>query len=727
MTDRDGNFALSLPDGIYTIAVSFVGYATQTKKVQIEKDHSTAIDFILTKQSRQLDEVVITSEKREERLQQTPVAISSLSGKKLNDYRAWNIADLTAIAPSLFVSEHGNSSGSNFFNIRGTMGFTNEQSVATYVDGVYQFDFYSTPINFNNIDRIEILRGPQGTLYGRNAFSGVVNIITKKPTNTTSGFATLDFGNYDQQRYSIGFNTPIVKDILFFNIAAQFNKRGSIYSNPTLNTDNFDGRKDFNIDGNLKYLISDKWQVILNAKTENDNDKGAYPWSSSYDDVLNNGYRAFGNWDNTERRSNTNVSATVNYFGTHFNFTSVSSGIDFHVWFPGRFDFDFTADKLISGSNATKSRQLTQEFRFSSPANDGNLKWTAGSYLFAEKTKTNFITYYEEGYVIIDPKAPYSTTTNGVRKNGGVAFFGQASYSVTPKLDFTAGARYEVEKKDRSESNNLIEDNVITLITATETDSKTFNAFTPKLSLSYKITDNSLVYVSYAKGFRVGGFNIGAAGANNITYDPEKSDNYESAIKNNFFQNKLKLNLTAFYLQQKDQQVGTSTDGVNYLMLNVGNMNNFGLEAEVSAIPFKNFVLDWNASYSNAKYAKLDLYDYASSSTINYKGNRPINNPEFSSMLAGQYNYPITKSKQNLAVFGRIEYRYVGKYYLDFLNTQYQMGYGLINTRFGITAKNYEIALWARNLKDARYVSWGYGSYLLGSPRMWGVTLTGKF
>ncbi len=729
VANKEGNFTFDhIMPGSYQLSISSTGFAVQVKTVQVTQGN-TVINIILAEQGKQLDEVVVSSDKIETRLQQTPAAVSSLSGQKLNEYRAWTIADLTALAPSVFVLEHGNSAGSNFFNIRGTMGFTNEQSVATYVDGVYQFDYYSAPINFNNIERIEILRGPQGTLYGRNAFSGVVNILTKKPTNTTSGYASVDLGNYRQQRYTVSFNTPLVKDKLFLNIAAQYNGRGSLYSNPTLHTDHFDNHKAFNINGNLKYIVSNRWQLTVNTKTETNQDKGAYPWASSDSAARNHPYQAFGTWDNTERRSNTNVSVAVSYFGPHFNFTSITAGIDYHVWFPGRFDYDFTALRLISGSNATRSRQLTQEFRLSSPANAGRWKWTAGSFLFLDKTKTDFITYYEEDYKLLDSTAqvPFSTITNGVRNNSGVAFFGQATYSLTPRLYITAGTRYDVERKKRTESNDYEKDGVITPLTPIETDTKTFHAFTPKLTLSYKLTNNSLVYASYAKGFRVGGFNVGAVSISNRVYAPERSDNYEAAIKNNFFRDRLKLNLTAFYLQQRDQQVGTSIDGTNYLMLNVGDMNNLGIETEVAAIPIKNLSLEWNAAWSDARYSKLDLYDAASTATQNYRNNHPINNPQFSSMVAAQYNYLFAKNNQQLSAFARFEYRYIGRYYLNFTNTESQEGYGLMNPRAGITAKNFEVAVWGRNINDARYISWGYGSYLLSSPRMWGVTLTGRF
>jgi len=122
-TDKDGNFTLSLPNGSYTLAVSIVGYAIQTKTVQIENDKTSNINFNLSEQSKQLDEVVVTADKIETNLQKTPMAVTSLNAKQLQDYRVWTIADLTALAPSTFTVEHGNSTGSNFLNIRGAMGF----------------------------------------------------------------------------------------------------------------------------------------------------------------------------------------------------------------------------------------------------------------------------------------------------------------------------------------------------------------------------------------------------------------------------------------------------------------------------------------------------------------------------------------------------------------------------------------------------------------------------
>ncbi|WP_080056385.1 TonB-dependent receptor [Spirosoma aerolatum] len=722
--DKDGNFSLDLTRGRYQLQVSAIGYATKIQRVTAADQPQTVV-VTLADNTNALSEVVVTADKIEERLQNTPLAVTSLNAKQLEEYRVWTISDLTALAPSTFIVEHGNSTGSNFLNIRGAMGFANDQSVATYVDGVYQFDYFSAPFNFSNIERIEILRGPQGTLYGRNAYSGVLNVITKRPTNKTSAFAEIDLGNYGQQRYSVGFNAPIVHDKLFVNAGFQSNNRGSVYSNPTLDTKNFDHHNAYSGNVNLKYLVSDKWTIDLNSRYENDNDKGAYPWAATDSAARANPYTVFGNWDNTERRTNVNTSLGVRYFGRSFNFTSITAFVDYHIWLPGRFDFDFGPAQLISFTTWTRQNELTQELRFSSPANAGRWKWTVGSYLFGEKIKNGSTTYFDKDYAALDPNAPYASIGNGKRNGYGIAFFGQAAYSITPAFDVTVGARYDIERRELTQNASFEKDNVVSLLSPDSTSKKTFNAFTPRVILSYKLTDNSMLYGSYAKGFRVGGFNFGNAA--NPTYNPEKSDNYEVGIKNTLANNRLKLNLTAFYFQQKEQQVSTSRDGINYATLNVGDMDNYGLELEVSTLPVKNLQIDWTASTSHSEYKKLLLFDAETNAVKDYKGNKAINNPALQSMLAVQYGVPLSQSAQKLKAFVRGEFIYIGEYQLDFVNAYQQSAYGMVNARAGVTSNRFDVALWVRNLGDVRYMAYGYGSYMMGLPRMMGVTVTGKF
>ena len=732
LTDNEGHYSIkNLQAGGYTLSVSAIGYAAQIKTITIQKGQTLIGNFKLTESDLQLDEVAVSAEKKQQDVQKVPTAITVLDAKQIREYRLWDITNLTAIVPGLFVVEHGNSASSNFFNIRGVMGFSNEQAVATYVDGVYQFDYFSAPIQFNDIQSIEVLRGPQGTLYGRNAFGGVVNITTKQPGNTPYGYTEVTFGNYGQQRYTASLAGPVVKDKLFASGSFTYNHRGAIYNNEYTKS-GYDRREDYSGNFNLRYLPSANWALGLNIKTENDNDRGSFPWVSSYADVYSNPYQVNTNNTNVERRKNFNTSLTANYYGKGFNFTSVSSYINWHAYYEGAgVDYDFSPLNALSTAPNNHQHVLTQELRFSSPsADESRFKWVAGAYGFTQNLYTYSPVFFGPDYLQLDPNsgAPFTTTSISHGNNKGYAFFGQATYSLTPKLDLTAGIRYDNEHRQLGQYSEYQKDpEPASQLTPDQDYRANFHAVTPKLVLSFKAKNNMLLYGSYARGFRAGGLNTNAVNPAQVPYQPEHSDNYEIGWKNTLLNNKLKLNLTAFYLEQHNQQISTAMDGVNALILNVGEMHNKGAELEVTALPVKGLQLDWNASYMHARYSSLLLYSSEAKAVVNYKGDQPINTPPVSSMLAAQYTHDLAGRKQ-LAAFVRGEYRYIDKYYFDFVNGLSQPAYHLFNAKAGITTKHFELDFWARNVTGKKYIAYGsFGTFLLGSPRTYGTTLIAKF
>ena len=731
-SSMEGRFTLILSEGDYQLSISAVGFATQFKTVKISTKATIHLAVQLRDANQQLNEVVVNAEKKEQDVQKVPAAITVLDAKQIRDYRLWDITNLTAISPSLFTVEHGNSTSSNFFNIRGVMGFSNEQAVATYVDGVYQFDYFSAPPLFNDIQSIEILRGPQGTLYGRNAFGGVININTKQPGNTPGGYVEATVGNYGQQRYTASLSSPIVTDKLFASGSFTYNHRGSIYYNEFTKS-GFDRREDYSGNFNLRYLPSANWSLALNAKMENDNDRGSFPWVGSYDEVLSNPFQVNTNNTNVERRNNFNTSLAANYYGNNFNFTSVSSYIDWHAWYEGRgVDYDFSPLDALSTAPDQRQHIFAQEVRFTSPtASQTRLKWVAGAYGFTQNTNMNAPTFYGPDYIQFDPTsaAPFTMSSMSRGNNKGYAFFGQATYAITGTLDFTAGMRYDHETRKLGQYTNYQKDpDPVTQLTPNQDYKANFNAITPKFVLSYKLQDNMLLYGSYARGFRAGGLNTNAVDPAQVPYEPEHSDNYEIGWKNMLWNNKLKLNLTAFYLEQHNQQISTAMDGINALILNVGEMHNKGVELEITALPVKGLQIDWNASYSHARYSSLLLYSAEAKAVVDFKGNRPINTPPLSSMLSAQYTYDFSGNKNKLSAFVRGEYRALGEYYFDFINGSSQPAYSLFNAKAGISNKRLELNFWARNVGDKKYVAYGsFGSFLLGSPRTYGTTLIARF
>src|SRR4029079_5774078 len=214
VSDTSGNFKMrSIPEGNYTIVVSAIGYATINKNVQITKEAETSLSLQLMDASKQLDEVIVTAEKKEENVQAIPSSISALNAKSINDYRLWNSKDITAIVPNLYSANPGD--GRNVTSIRGITSSSYDPAVTTYIDGVNQFTLDTYIPQLFDVERIEVLRGPQGTLYGRKAMGGVINIITRQPTNKPNGFLEVSAGNYGLQRYTGAIRTPLVKDKLF--------------------------------------------------------------------------------------------------------------------------------------------------------------------------------------------------------------------------------------------------------------------------------------------------------------------------------------------------------------------------------------------------------------------------------------------------------------------------------------------------------------------------------
>jgi iron complex outermembrane receptor protein len=217
LSNEEGNYTIhDMAAGRVMISFSAIGYATLSKDVSLTSS-SNNMDVQLKDATAQLDDVVVTAEKKEESVQKIPLSITVLSSKDVNDYRLWNSRELTAIVPNMYSNNSGDER--NVTSVRGITTTSYDPAVATYIDGVNQFSLDTYINTLFDVERIEVLRGPQGTLYGRNAMGGVINIITKQPSNITNGFAEVNIGNHNQQRYTLAFRTPLIKDKLFLGVA----------------------------------------------------------------------------------------------------------------------------------------------------------------------------------------------------------------------------------------------------------------------------------------------------------------------------------------------------------------------------------------------------------------------------------------------------------------------------------------------------------------------------
>lgn len=741
--DRAGNYQLSLPKGRYQVAVNAVGYATRVLPVTITGKAET-LNVTLPENTQTLGEVVVTANKREEDIVKVATSITSLSAKKIEDTRTWGLSGLTALVPNYNYQELG-VPFQQVQSIRGIQVFSENPAVATYIDDVNNLDILANGFALTDVERIEVLRGPQSTLFGRNAMGGVVNIITRKPTNQTSGFAELGFGNLALQRHSASFKTPLVKDKLFLGINGLYQTRDGYWKNDTTGTGAKDGRANGKTVGgekslygnlSLRWLPSTRFNATLNVKGQRDwSDNTGFFVSQRSETV------AFANPDNINlarigkhERDIVNSALTLKYFADKVTVTSISAyqtiSLSFQdIDFPG---FYHSFYQRAIGEKLPPQQVYSQEIRINSVNADGRVQYTAGLYGFAQvgyEPSTNLA--YESSptsYVIFRNRA----------NNRSIAAFGEVSYALTPQLKATAGLRVDDEHRE-SKFNGFGDATFINgVFKQTKPDttvSGNYSALSPKIALSYALNPHSSVYVTYTRGFRAGGVNAQQVptGVRQM-FDPEYSNNYEIGYKTRSANGKLSVAGSAFLIAWQNLQFYNLVAPFTYARENVGNAQSSGIELEASAIPVRGLQLDASFGLNPTEYKSFVLkrVDFATGkeSTTTVSGNKLSNAPSHTLFFAAQYTKPVGRS---VTAVLRGEVRNIGQYYTDIENTLSQPTYTLLNARAGLTLPRYSLFVWGQNMTNTHYLAFGNPDTSFGrsvrtaAPATYGVTLTGKF
>jgi iron complex outermembrane receptor protein len=700
-----------------------------------------------------LEDVIVTANKREESIINVNTSITSLSSKKIEDTRTWGLSGLSALVPNYNYQELG-VSFQQIQAIRGIQVFSENPAVSTYIDDVNNIDILANGFAFTDIERIEVLRGPQGTLYGRNAMGGVVNIITKKPTNKTSAFGELSFGNLGLQRYSTGYKTPIIKDKLFFGMNGLYQTQEGFLKNDITGTSATDTKLngktvggEQNLYGNvfLKWLPTSRFNLTLNIKGQKDkSDNSGFMVSQSSDTY------AFQNPDKINlariakhERAILNSSFVAKYFASNFTLTSISAlqTISFgfqDLDFPGIYHSYYNG-KI--GELLPPQKVWSEEFRINSNA-EGKLQYTAGVYWFSQK---GYEPTTNTAYELSEMDATMFGLSNGTflinrnrSNNTGIAGFGELSYMLTPKLKATFGLRYDHEEREaifNGFGDAILLNGVVTDIKPNITANGTYSALSPKLSLSYAVNDLSNIYASFTRGFRAGGINASSLPAGvRQTFDPEFSNNYELGYKAFLLDKKISVGASAFLIQWKDLQFYNLVAPFTYARENVGDAQSAGFELEITAIPAKGLQLDGSFGYNPTEYKGFNLkrvnYGTGVETTTAIGGNQLSNAPNHTLFLGAQYEYPVSNT---LKLVVRGELRNLGAQYTDIQNKIEQPSYTLLNSRVGLTSGSYSLFIWGQNLNNERYLAYGnpdssFGRQArIGAPRTYGVTLSAKF
>src|SRR5450432_3381801 len=732
ISDEAGIFSIPpLTNGNYSLEVSAIGFARIEKKIQIPQSEDTLV-VSLPFSTTQLDAVVVTAEKKESDNQNVPISITSLSSSEVEAYRLWANKDLKGIVSNMYAADPGD--GRNVISIRGITSTSYDPAVVTYIDGVPQFTLDTYIPQLFDVDHIDVLKGPQGTLYGRNALGGVINIFTKKPDDQARASFEISAGNYGLERYSFVFSVPLVKEKLFLGAGILYEASQGYFINDYNNL-NFDAQNQVVNNIYLKYLLNTKWSFTFNMKNLWNNNQGAFPLNPSSESAKASPWHLDQNALGEMVDNSLNTSLLIHNTGTKMDFTSLTAYQSNYRYYKNPVDGDFTSLDIISiinnyGRDWNNVNVWTEELRLSSATvSVSPMKWAVGSYLFLQKAPNKQGVHFGADAALAgSPDSNYTIINTTKIKNKGLAFYGQLEYALSKKFAVAGGLRYDYQESNAEVSGLYLPDgSTVGFPTQADTSGKTnYHALTPMLSVSFHASDNAHIYASYRQGYRTGGLTQLSSDPSQpplYPYQPEYSNNYEVGFKSNYFKNRFHANLAFFYNTVTDVQVPTLIlpDAITVIK-NAGELVSKGFEVELEGLIVKGLEMTYHFGYTHATYSDGTLS--SNGGQVSLDGKRQLFTPDMTSMLALEYSGALPKL---LGVNGFIrgEWYYFGRQYFDLANTQFQNSYQMLNISVGISYSFFSISTWMRNITNTRYVAYAYdfGAARLGDPYNYGVTM----
>jgi outer membrane receptor protein involved in Fe transport len=670
--------------------------------------------------SVQLSEVVVTAEKRSQHIKDLPTSVTSISLNRIESEKAKSLRNISAIVPNFYMPEYGSKLTSPVY-IRGVGSRINSPSVGLYVDRVPYFEKSAFAFDFADVERIEVLRGPQGTLYGRNTMGGIINIVTRAPRNYRELRLSSDFGNYGYMKYNFSYNEPLTSKLAVL-LNAGYTERDGYFTN---NFHNESVGSDFTKNASLKVRYNPIKPLVLTYRLsgEKSYEKG-YPYgvldSTNTVKEINYNYKSRYNRDILDN------SLTASLYFDKFVITSVS-GMQY-LKDNQAIDQDFMPKDYYQVQQGVKQNQYTQEIVVTT-SELKNIDATLGVFGFIQDANRDIDLLY--GSDIAQLKAPGLISGSGYVKynneeNSGIATFGQATIKkIAGLFDLTLGLRYDYELNSlnytyyttKGETQTLKKDTLF---------KDSFSELLPKLALRFYLPYNSSAYFTTSKGYRGGGFNTAFVRLEDEVYSAEDSWNYEFGVKSNPFPF-LSLNAAVFYIDWNNQQVSQRVPVGGNMIKNAGECYSKGLEFEFMATPLKNLQIGGNFGYTEAKYVdfKPNLSD-----TVNLKDYYLPFIPRytFSSFIGYKVNF---KSKYIKSAFAHLSIQGIGKQFWNDANDKSQGAYSIVNGTIGVENQWMSLSLWSKNMLNEKYFP--YMFYVTnfknwyaqkGHPLTFGVTLS---
>ncbi|MDJ0536397.1 MAG: TonB-dependent receptor [Xenococcaceae cyanobacterium MO_207.B15] len=658
----------------------------------------------------QVIDIIVTAEKTPEDIQDVPISITAITEQEAEDGDITTFRDIAQNTPN-FTAYNTNSRNFLTYSLRGfsNFNFISRDSVAFYIDDV-PYDYTNfLGIEVNDIERVEVLRGAQATLYGRNAQAGVVNIITKQPAEEFDFSGNIGYGNFDNFDVQASVSSPIVEDKLSFRLSGSYESRDGFTENTFLDTD-IDSQSGFTTRGKLLWTPTENLSVAFNASVDDYND-GAQPFVAL---DVEDPFEIEQEFDGFTNVNTDTQSIRVDYEQDAFRLTSITAR---------RFsssDFEADVDIFSPPTENTAiqvfdvdSDSLSQEIRFQSPEADSKFQWLLGGYLEFRDFEVNDSSFITNAGI---------TLTEAEVDENTLAFFSQVSYKPIEPLTLTAGLRYE--SFDSNLSNQTISDftGLDRTVTSFEDIEQEDDIVLPRFVAQYRFNPSLMVYGSVARGYKPAGVNYFADVEEVLTFDTETSTNYEIGLKSSFLSNRLQLNLAAFYSPVEDFQINALD--VNTFARQVANVDAdiAGFEIELRATPFEGFDVIAGFGYVDTTFD--DFSNPFGNEELN--GNNLPYSPDYTYNLALQY-------RASFGLFTRLELSGLGTTFFDNPNEFQQDPYALVNARVGYERGNYGIYFFANNIFDVEYLTtaFNFGSLgdiaSFGAPATFGFQVRSKF
>jgi len=671
-------------------------------------------ETLADKRLHQLEKITVTAQKKEEDPQNIPMGIDVVSDIMAEDSMMQNTSELTRFSPNVFMKD---SPFENVVVIRGISSFSSSLNApaAYYVNGVGYALHYMHDNELFDVERIEILKGPQGTLYGRNSESGVINIITKQPDNQFRAKLLGEYGNYNSYRGNATLSGPVIENKLYFGVAAQYKYSDGYIDNLFNGDDKTAKLSHFNGRATLRWTPSDPWDISLIADVVHADDKVGFFRYAKGPNTTASCQTRHDEVDEDMTETGNTQALNINYQSDSFKVTSVTGATyrsyskfnDSDLW-------DNPANRMTN-DYTYKDRQYSQEIRINS-LNQGSLQWLVGLFGSYEETELDHENWNLSRNVLNSHHIANIETQ-------GYAAFGQATYTVKQRLHFTLGLRLDSQKlegKYRNRANNI----------SAQKDLD-FTELLPKASISYDLTADDMIYATVAKGYLTGGFNwCMNPTQDTFHFDPEYSWNYEVGLKSNWLNNKLMANLAVFYITIDDKQVTVvEPDTRLNTITNAAEAYSYGVEIQLRAKPATGLDVFASFGYNQSKFEDFisTAWDSSYKNVVSEDlgGNSLPYAPVYTYNAGAQYRVAN-------GFMGRVDVFGTGKFYGDAANTCEQEAYQLVNARLGYEGKNWEAYLWSKNLFDQEYLTWfqpsGSSLYAMdGPPRTFGITLSYRF